>query len=167
MSNPLLQPDGRFRRANVADEQGRNRFADEQGAASPENVSNHILAAPLGGDATPGYQPRYQVSWSHRGPLVAWLGVIGCGLSWMLLLAFTRFTYLGLAASLFGVALSLATAVIAYQDLKGMSLGAIDLAGRSATLLGFRFALAGIFVGGGAALAVVWLIVRGVVELGL
>src|SRR3954462_7337807 len=109
MSNPLLQPDGRFRRARLSDEQGRNRFADKDGGVSSQAVSNDLLAAPVADDATPAYKPRYQVSWSHRGPLIAWLGGIGCGLSWLLLLAFTSYTYLGLAASLLGVTLSLST----------------------------------------------------------
>ena len=56
---------------------------------------------------------------------------------------------------------------MAYHDLKGFSLGAIDERGRDSTLLGFRFALAGLFVGGGAFIAVVWLIVKGYFELGL
>jgi hypothetical protein len=166
MPNPLLQPDGRFRRPNVVDDQGRNRFGDDEGEISPAKPSNDVLASPLD-DAEPVYQPHYQAFVPHRGGLIAWLGILGFAMSWLLLLALTNYSYLGLAASFFGIALSLGVSLIAYHDLKGISLGAIDERGRDATLLGFRFALAGIFVGGGAAVAVIWLIVKGWVELGL
>jgi hypothetical protein len=165
MSNPLLQPDGRFRRPSVVDAAGRNRFADE-GETAPAESSGDLLAPPAG-DADPVYQPHYQAIVTHRGGLIAGLGVTGFAMSWMLLLAYTNYAYLGLAASFFGIALSLGTSIIGYHDLKGMSLGAIDERGRDSTLLGFRFALAGIFVGGGALIAVIWLIVKGWVELGL
>lgn len=165
MSNPLLQPDGRFRRPSVVDEQGRNRFGDE-GEQTPVHSNDALLAPPVD-DAEPVYQPHYQAIVPHRGGLIAGLGVTGFAMSWLLLLALTSYAYLGLAASFFGVALSLGTCVIGYQDLKGMSLGAIDERGREGTLLGFRFALAGVFVGGGAAITVIYLIVRGFIELGL
>jgi hypothetical protein len=164
MSNPLLQPDGRFRRPSVVDEQGQNRFADSEQVDAPPPSSN-LLAAPSNDPAA--YQPRYQAIVPHRGPLLAILGGVGVGMSWLLLLAFVNYAMLGVMASFFGVAMSLAVATIAYQDLKGMTLNAIDPAGRNATLLGFRLALAGIFVGGGAALAVIWLMFRGIVEPGL
>jgi hypothetical protein len=165
MSNPLLQPDGRFRRPSVVDAEGRNRFADE-GETAPAKASDDLLASPVS-DAEPVYQPHYQAIVPHRGGLIAWLGIVGFAMSWLLLLAFWDYAYLGLAASFFGIALSLGTSIIGYHDLKGMSLGAIDERGRDSTLLGFRFALAGIFVGGGAMVAVVWLIVKGYFELGL
>jgi hypothetical protein len=125
-----------------------------------------LLAPPVNAPE-PVYQPQYQAILPHRGPLIAWLGVIGFAISWLLLLALTSYTYLGLAASLFGIALSLGASLIGYHDLKGMSLGAINDEGYDATLLGFRFALAGVFIGGGAAVTVIWLIIRGWVELGL
>lgn len=165
MSNPLLQPDGRFRRPSLVDDQGRNRFAEGEEAGSAKG-SGDILASPVE-DAEPAYQPHYQAFVPHRGGLIAWLGIVGFAMSWLLLLAFTNYAYLGLAASFFGIALSLGTAIIGYHDLKGMSLGAIDEQGHDNTLLGFRFALAGIFVGGGALVGVVWLMVKGWVELGL
>lgn len=164
MSNPLLQPDGRFRRPHLVDDEGRNRFADEGGESSSP-ASDSLLAPPTN-DPAP-YQPKYQTAVPHRGPLIAWLGVVGFAMSWLLLLALTDYAFLGLAASLFGIALSLGVCLIAYHDLKGMSLGAVDSAGQTATLLGFRFALAGVFLGGGALGTVIWLIVKGFVELGL
>jgi hypothetical protein len=165
MSNPLLQPDGRFRRPSLVDDQGRNRFAESEEAGNAK-ASGNILAPPDGA-AEPAYQPHYQAFVPHRGGLIAWLGIAGFAMSWLLLLAFTDYAYLGLAASFFGIALSLGTSIIGYHDLKGMSLGAIDERGRDSTLLGFRFALAGIFVGGGALIAVIWLMVKGYFELGL
>jgi len=164
MSNPLLQPDGRFRRPSMVDDQGRNRFGDSEQVSDPRPDSD-ILAPPTD-DAEP-YQPQYQAFVPHRGGLLVTLGITGFALSWLLLLAYTSYAYLGLAASLVGITLSLGTSVMAFHDLKGFDRGAIDERGRDSTLLGFRFALAGLFVGGGAFVAVVWLIVRGYFELGL
>lgn len=164
MSNPLLQPDGRFRRPSMVDDQGRNRFGDSE-QVSDARPSSDILAPPR--DDVEPYQPRYQSSVPHRGGLIAALGVTGFALSWLLLLAYSDYAYLGLAASLVGITLSLGTTVMAYHDLKGLSLGAIDERGHDSTMLGFRFALAGLFVGGGAFIAVVWLIVKGYFDLGL
>jgi hypothetical protein len=174
MPNPLLQPDGRFRRPSVVDDAGRNRFADDKlqangggaGEAGSPGTAKDMLAAPVE-DQEPAYQPRYQAFVPHRGSLIAGLGITGFAMSWLLLLAFTDYAYLGVAASFFGIALSLGTSVIGYHDLKGMSLGAVDERGHDSTLLGFRFALAGVFLGGGALVAVVWLMVKGVFDLGL
>lgn len=169
MTNPLLQPDGRFRRPSVVDDQGQNRFG-EGGVAGqeipPAQTSGDILAPPVD-DSESTYRPRYQAFVPHRGGLILGLGILGFAMSWLLLLAFTDYAYLGLAASFFGIALSLGTSVIGYHDLKGMSLGAIDDRGHDSTLLGFRFALCGIFLGGTALVAVVWLIVKGFFKLGL
>src|SRR5205814_1677462 len=106
MSNPLLQPDGRFRRPSVVDEQGQNRFADDEqteaGQANASPPSSDLLAPPAD-DGSLAYKPRYQAALPHRGGLLAWLGVIGVGMSWLLLLAFTRYALIGVAASFFGV----------------------------------------------------------------
>jgi hypothetical protein len=164
MSNPLLQPDGRFRRPSMVDDEGRNRFGDSEQASHARPI-NDILAPPT--DDNEPYQPKYQAFVPHRGGLIAGLGITGFAMSWLLLLAYSSYAYLGLAASLVGITLSLGTCVMAYHDLRGFSLGAIDEQGHDSTLLGFRFALAGLFVGGGAFIAVVWLIVKGYFELGL
>lgn len=164
MSNPLLQPDGRFRRPSMVDDEGRNRFGDSEQTGDARS-SNDILAPPV--DDAESYQPQYQAVVAHRGGLIAGLGITGFALSWLLLLAYSSYAYLGLAASLVGITLSLGTSVMAFHDLKGFARGAIDERGRDSTLLGFRFALAGLFVGGGAFIAVVWLIVKGYFELGL
>jgi len=164
VANPLLQPDGRFRRPSMVDDEGRNRFGDSE-QASDSRSSSDILAPPT--DDAESYQPKYQAFVPHRGGLIAGLGITGFALSWLLLLAYSSYAYLGLAASLVGITLSLGTSVMAFHDLKGFSRGAIDERGYNATLLGFRFALAGLFVGGGAFIAVIWLIVRGYFELGL
>jgi hypothetical protein len=164
MSNPLLQPDGRFRRPSMVDDEGRNHFGDSE-QVGEDRPSGDILAPPVD-DAEP-YQPQYQGYVPHRGGLIAALGVTGFALSWLLLLAYSSYAYLGLAASLVGITLSLGTTVMAFHDLKGFAVGAIDERGHEKTLLGFRFALAGLFVGGGAFIAVVWLIVKGYFELGL
>jgi len=165
MSNPLLQPDKRFRRESLADEQGRNRFAESDDVVEAATVSGgEILAAPSE-PGPPAYQPHYTAALPHRGGFIAGLGATGFAVSWLLLLSFSpSWVVVGVAASFLGVALSIAAAIVGYHDLKGISLGAIDPAGRDKTLLGFRLALAGIFLGGGAALAVIWLAVRGIID---
>ena len=166
MSNPLLQPSDRFRRESVADEQGRNRFAEEEEVVEASGSGGGELLASPADEGPPAYQPRYTTALPHRGTFIAWLGSAGFAASWLLLLAFSpRWVLLGVAASFLGVALSLAAAILGYHDLKGMSLGAVDPEGREGTLLGFRLAIAGIFIGGGAALCVIWLIVRGIIEI--
>jgi hypothetical protein len=164
MTNPLLQPDDRFRRASVVDAQGKNRFADDAtvGSASSANASNP-LAAPA--DSTqPAYQPQFQTAYPHRGRFVAWLGTLGFLLCWCLLLVYVSQVMLGMAAAILGISLSLAGVVLGYQELSGMTTGAIDPAGRSSALLGYRLGLAGVVLGIGAVLCVIALIMRGIVE---
>jgi hypothetical protein len=163
MSNPLLQPNDRFRRPDLVDPEGRNRFAESQEALEAKEAGD-MLASPGEHDT---YQPRYTAALPHRGRFIATLGAVGFCASWLLVLSFTSWVLLGVAASLFGIVLSIAAAVLVFRDLKVMSLGAVDPTGRDATLLGFRLALAGIFLGGGAALCVIWLLVRGVLDLGI
>lgn len=164
MSNPLLQPDGRFRRESVLDEDGRNRFAEPLQASQAEDIGP--LAAPA--DAgRPAYQPRYTESYAHRGFLVVTLGASSFAICWLLLLTYTRYMLLGIAGAAVGMALAIATLIIGYHDLSGMTRGAIDATGRGQTILGFRLALSALFMGIGGLTYVIWLLYRGIVELAL
>ena len=167
MSNPLLQPNDRFRRPSVVDAEGHNRFGELPSAEAEEATArrdNNLLASPS--DSSPvAYQPEYVAALPHRGRFIAGLGTAGFFLCWLLLLTFTDYILLGVVASLLGVTVSLAALVLGYQDLKGMTLGAVDPEGRSATLLGFRLALAGVLLGGGAVVTVIGLLIRGILEL--
>lgn len=167
MSNPLLQPGDRFRRPSVVDAEGHNRFAElpsATGEGANTQRNDELLAAPS--DSSPvAYQPEYVAALPHRGGFIAGLGAAGFFLCWLLLLTFTDYILLGVIASLLGVTVSLATLILGYQDLKGMTVGAIDPQGRPMTLLGFRLALAGVLLGGGAVVTVVGLLIRGILEL--
>ncbi len=167
MTNPLLQPDDRFRRKTVLDEQGRNLFSDSEANTNDENIAadpHSALAAPRDSGPT-AYQPQYIQSLGHRGPFIANLGTVSFACMWLLLLVFTDYLFLGVAAAFLGITLAIATLLLGYHDLRGMTLGAVDPAGRSKTLLGFRLALSGLILGMGGVLAVLWLLVIGFVEL--
>src|SRR5688572_16600223 len=113
MSNPLLQPDGRFRRESVVDDSGRNRFADPGDADEAAAARGDLMASPS--DASqPAYEPRFATHHTHRGTFIAWLGGIGFFLTLLVLLVFTRYALIGFLAAVLGVAISLATVVIGY-----------------------------------------------------
>jgi hypothetical protein len=164
MSNPLLQPDGRFKPRTVRDEQGQNRFSEPPGLQQAVPVRADFMTPP---PDSGGYQPQYTAATPHRASKILGLGLAGMVLCWLLLLSFTDYAIVGVAASLLGVGLSLAAVVQGYHDLSGMTAGAVDPNGRERTLLGLSFGLAGTFVGLGALVFVLWLALRGIVSLSL
>jgi hypothetical protein len=164
MSNPLLQPNDRFRRPGVVDPEGKNRFADEGPASESTPVDrSNPLAAPV--DASqPAYVPQYQTTYAHRGVLVLVLGGLGFVASWGVLLISIQQFGLGISLTIVGIALSLASVVLGYQELTGMSAGAIDASGRNRALLGYRLGLAGLVLGFGFLAGLVVQIWRGIIE---
>jgi len=163
MTNPLLQPDGRFRRDSIVDSAGRNRFADEQEQSTLPDSSD--VLTPPGDVAQPSYHPHYATHYPHRGQFIAWLGGSGFFLTLLVLLVFTRYALIGFFAAVVGVSLSLATVVVGYRELSGMTSGAVDPSGRGPALLGFRLALASFVLGVGALVLTVGIIVRIIMEL--
>lgn len=163
MSSPLLQPDGRFQRPSLLDGQGLNRFGDEAQSEAPPGESD-VLAPPTD-SAAPAYQPRYDTHYPHRGSLISTLGAVGFLLPFLLLLAFTNYAAIGFSGALLGIVISLAAVILGYSELTGMANGAIDPAGRSAALLGFRLGLAGLLLGITGTLLTLGLFIRAVLEM--
>lgn len=166
MTNPLLQPDDRFRRKTV-DALGRNRFSDDAAPAEESSAvtSENPLAGPSDSSQRP-YLPRYQTSYAHHGPLVIGLGLLGLAGCFALLMAFAGQALIGLALGLLGIALCLAAVVRGYQELSGMANGAVDASGRFLALTGYGFGLMGLVIGFALASYVVVQMIRGLIELG-
>jgi hypothetical protein len=166
MSNPLLQPDDRFRRPSLVDGDGRNRFAEnEQDTVESDGVDP---LAPPTNVVSPAYRPTYEAHYPHRGRFIGWLGTIGFLLPFALLLLFSgnaSIGFTGFAASVVGIFISLVASILGYRELSGMSLGAIDPAGRNAALYGFRLGLAGLILGIGANLLLFGMVVRAAMEM--
>jgi hypothetical protein len=125
MSNPLLRPnDGRFQPPNLADEEGKNPFAE---AESPQGESGgtDVYAATAAGDARP-YVPQYDVQQEARPRLLlslsglGWLGGLLGGVSLVGLYD------TGWICPLLGVGPAAAGWLLAHSDLKAIEAGAMD-----------------------------------------
>jgi len=125
MSNPLLRPgDERFRRPQLADEQGKNPFA-EAGGPQGQAAAADAFAVSGAEDARP-YVPQYGVQQEPRPRLLLALGSLG----WLgALLGGVSLVGLydtGWICPLLGVGPAAAGWLLAHSDLKAIEAGAID-----------------------------------------
>jgi hypothetical protein len=130
MSNPLLRPnDPRFRRAPIEDAAGKNPFAEGQPASAGAPSSDDLFAPSGGADARP-FQPQYLAQQPARAGLfivLACLGWMGAVLGAASLAGlFTA----GWICPLLGAAPAAAAWLLAYEELKSIKLGAIDVVHR-------------------------------------
>jgi hypothetical protein len=131
MSNPLLRPeDPRFRRPDVRDGEGKNRFADDQApaegdAGTPSPPPTDVFAASASGEERP-YLPRYNAQQPGRPSLLLLLS----GLGWLAaaggILALLGLLDMGWIAPLLGLGPAAAAWLLAYEDLKAIQVGAVD-----------------------------------------
>ena len=146
MSNPLLRPnDPRFRKEQVVGANGKNRFGDEAEQPSAAADQGEVFLASAVGDERP-YSPAYEAQQSPRsGTLLllaaaGWMGAILGVLSLAGLLA------AGWLCPLLGIGPAAAAWLLAYEDLKAISQGAIDRSARPRTLLAMWLGIAALVV---------------------
>jgi hypothetical protein len=179
MTNPLLRPDDRFRRPDLVDKEGRSVFGDVNStvepvetpakniASSPENSSD---ANPLTPSAATGptYEPTYQTMLPHRAYGISWLSACGFLFTCLLVLPFvTVYAGYGIIFGFLGVILSVVAVLQAYEELSGMSRGAIDSSGRDTMIIAYCLALGGVVIGIGVMLWVIIMVMYGVMDLNL
>ena len=135
MSNPLFRPnDPRFRKGEIVDPEGKNRFGDvAQPPAAPED-KDAIYAASAGDDARP-YAPQYEVQQAPRSGLLLLMAALGWAGAIIGAVSITGIFASGWICPLLGAAPAAAAWLLAHEDLKALSLGAIDPAARPQTRL--------------------------------
>lgn len=152
MSNPLLKPnDPRFTKPSLIDAAGKNVFA--------EGTENDIAAATVAGEsaATPDdniyrsstanapYQPRFEVSQGHRGVLLMVLAVTGLVGSLLGFASLSGLWVLGWVFSFLSIVPAACAMGLGWQDLRAISMGAMDPKGRNLTLIAFWLGSLGVF----------------------
>ncbi len=151
MSNPLLRPnDPRFTKPSVHDAEGKNLFSEgneivtaqaagEDGTtAADDNIYSSSTAS------TP-YQPRFEVSQSHRGTLLMVLAVTGvvgslCGVS-----SLAGWWVLGWVPAFLAIVPAGCAVGLGLQDLRAIRMGAMDPKGQKLTHLAFWLGVLGVF----------------------
>ena len=171
MSNPLLRPnDPRFTKPSLLDAQGKNLFSE----------GDEVVAAKVVGDDDPvaadenvyspsaesiPYQPRFEVSQSHRGVLLLVLaitGVVGalCGIS-----SLSGWWVLGWVPSFLAVIPAGCAMGLGWQDLRAIRMGAMDPKGNSLTQIAFWLGALGVFASLAMDAAVVFFVIYFVMSL--
>jgi hypothetical protein len=165
MSNPLIKSnDPRFARPAITDGAGKNRFGDEdqaaeqaaeQAAAGEDAKQRDMYSVTAAGQERP-YEPRYETTAPSRGVwllVLAVIGVAGVGTS--------AASFGGLATgwifAICGTVAATAAWMLAYNDLKEMTLGARDPDGRPLTLVALWLGVLGMFACLATVGAMVWL----------
>jgi hypothetical protein len=125
MPNPFLRPsDPRFRKADLRDEAGKNRFAEEQQPAESAAGDDRFQAT---ADTDPRpFRPRYDVQQEPRTRLLTSLGVAGWMAASLGAASLTGLIDSGWICPLLGVAPAAAGWLLARQDLEAIESGAID-----------------------------------------
>jgi len=133
----LLRPEN-----PLLDEEGKNRFADEDQApvtTTDDDNPYHSTA-----DAGVTYRPDdFDSHLPHRGRMVLLLGATGFAVSCVAALAIV---YLGPFGAI-SLALSLPAWLLGNADLSAMRAGAVDPAGRGMTRTGMILGIIGTFIG--------------------
>jgi hypothetical protein len=132
MTNPLLQPDDRFRPRQSVRADGSNPFAEgdallEAEAGRPERAAG-TFAAPVASDQTP-FQPQYEVTAEHRGGMLLIMSLIclaGACLG-------TLVSWVGWLLPLLAIVPGVTVIFLAAEDLKMMRLGGRNPEGRLLT----------------------------------
>lgn len=180
MTNPLLRPDDRFRRTPLVDEAGRSVFGDETPEIKQDNFNpNHAPHTPAASSeanplappsptADPSYQPTYQTMLPHRAYGISWLSACGFLFTCLLIVPFvSEYVGYGIIFGFLGVILSVVAVLQAYEELSGMSRGAIDASGRDTLIIAYCLAMGGVVIGIGVILWVIIMVMYGVMDLNL
>jgi hypothetical protein len=175
MSNPLLRPnDPRFTKPSPFDSDGTNKFSEEKevvaaravnadGSVEPDapaadNIYNSSAAS------TP-YQPRYEVSQSHRGGLLLGLAITGLVSSLSGFLSLTGVWVLGWIPAFLAIVPAACALGLGWQDLRAIRLGAMDPRGETLTHLAFWLGALGVLASLAMDAAVLYFVIYYVMSL--
>src|SRR5437868_249819 len=146
MSNPLLRPnDPRFAKPSPFDAEGKNKFSEDKeivaakalgadGSMLEDAPSDNIYSSSA---ASNPYQPRYEVSQSHRGGLLLGLAVTGLLSSLSGLLSLAGWWTLGWIPSFLAIVPAACALGLGWQDLRDIRLGSMDPKGETLTQIAF------------------------------
>lgn len=139
------------------DEQGANPFGDDSASAedaAPREDAESNAYATAESNAVQPYEPGdYETFLPSRGPLVFWLGVIGCGIQLLAVIVavlailavgeFLEGMAYGLPGQLIGLAVSVPAWIMGQSDVRAMAAGAMEANGRRATRWGLWLGILG------------------------
>ena len=152
MSNPLLRPnDPRFARPSPFDPDGTNKFSEAKEVVAAKAVNEDGSADPddnlySGGSAESSpYQPRYELSQSHRGVLLLVLAITGVLSSFVGLLSISGIWVLGWVFSVLAIVPAGCALGLGWNDLRAIRLGAMDPKGQNLTEIAFWLGALGAF----------------------
>jgi hypothetical protein len=156
MSNPLIRPnDPRFQRLRIADDAGQNRFGDSEQLSADSDKAAGSFAASTGSELP--YQPKYETTTPSRSKLLTTLAMFGLGGAIVGVLGAAGIVDSGWVFPLCGAVASGTALFLAYGDLREMTLGARDAAGRGSTNLSLWLGLLGLLGCVGLVAAMNWL----------
>jgi hypothetical protein len=159
MSNPIIKSnDARFFRPTLVDDQGKNRFADPDAPAEVavgDAVEGCGVFASTSASSERPYTPQYETTAASRGVLLLVLGLVG--LAGAGVTSFSLFTVVGWLFPLCGLGPSMAAWILAYGDLRAMTAGAREEAGRGITTVAMIVGILGTIACGGTVIGLIWL----------
>ena len=145
MSNPLLKPnDPRFRKEDLVDAEGKNRFGDETKSSAAAKDDQAVYAASVTDEARP-YAPQYEAQQASRAGLLLLMAALGWAGALIGAVSITGIFASGWICPLLGAAPAAAAWLLAHEDLKALSLGAIDPAARPQTRLAIWLGASALF----------------------
>jgi hypothetical protein len=151
MSNPLLRPnDPRFAKPSPFDPDGTNKFSEGKEVVAAKAVNEDGSTAPddnlySGSAESTPYQPRYEVSQSHRGVLLLVLAIVGVLGSLIGVSSLAGVFVLGWTFSVLAIIPAACALGLGWQDLRAIRLGAMDPKGQTLTEIAFWIGALGVF----------------------
>ena len=171
MSNPLLRPnDPRFAKPSPFDPDGTNKFSEGKEVVAAKAVNEDGSTAPddniySGSAESNPYQPRYEVSQSHRGVLLLVLALTGLLGSFVGVASLTGVWVLGWTFSVLAIVPAACALGLGWQDLRAIRLGAMDPKGQNLTEVAFWIGALGVFTSLAMDAAVLFFVIYFLMEL--
>jgi hypothetical protein len=164
MPNPLIKPnDPRFNKPLLADEQGKNPFAEPlaekattTGRGSDSAQEANVFAAAAPGDENRPYVPAYTAQQQPRVGLLLTLGILGWAASIPGAISLAGLWDIGWLAPLLGLGPAGACWLLAYEDLRAIRVGAIAAEAYRPTRHAFWLGITGLLACGGVVGAMIF-----------
>lgn len=171
MSNPLLRPnDPRFARPSPFDPDGTNKFSEGKEVVAAKAVNEDGSIAPddnvySGSAESNPYQPRYEVSQSHRGVLLLVLAITGLVSSFIGVSSLAGWWVLGWIPSFLAIVPAACALGLGWHDLRAIRLGAMDPKGQNLTEIAFWLGALAVFTSLAMDAAVLFYVIYYLMEL--
>jgi hypothetical protein len=155
VSNPLLKPeDPRFRKPEIRDTTGKNRFAEGESQVGEGHADDVYAAGPS--DEPRPFVPRYEAQQRPQYPLLMLLGGLGWLAAAIGAVSLTGLFAIGWICPLIGIAPAAAGWLLAHEDMKAIRVGAIAAEATPPTRHAFWLGLGGLIACLGVVAAMIY-----------